>query len=285
MPDKPRTRSEIVESMKEAARIGGASLAENFARLSALPIMEKGPSDFVSAADIESERLIVAHLNQKLPDVAVLGEEGAASPDAGNGLRIIIDPLDGTNNFLHGIPQFSASLALMEGEEVTAGVTYNPLSGEMFWAAAGEGAYLGERRLNGSRRNSLAHAVVGTCFPYNGKGDSDKAAREMAAIMPRVSGIRSPGSAALEIAYVAEGRFDGFWTSGAKLDLWDLAAGVIIAREAGCLATEIDGHGDPLQCRSLVVAPRQFHGHFIEIFRSACAGEARNAAAGVAELQ
>jgi len=279
MTTKSRTRSEIVEAMKEAARIGGASLAENFARLSALPILEKGPSDFVSAADIESERLIVAHLNRELPEVAVLGEEGAASPDAGNGLRIIIDPLDGTNNFLHGIPQFSTSLALMEGDEVTAGVTFNPLSGEMFWAAAGEGAYLGNRRLNGSNRKSLAHAVVGTCFPYNGKGDTEKAAREMAAIMPRVSGIRSPGSAALEIAYVAEGRFDGFWTSGAKLDLWDLAAGVIIAREAGCLATEIDGEGDPLQCRSLVVAPRQFHGQFIDIFRSTRATGALNRAA------
>lgn len=122
--------------MKQTARIGGASLAENFARLSALSILEKGPSDFVSAADIESERLIVAHLREKLPEVAVLGEEGAASPDAGNGLRIIIDPLDGTNNFLHVIPQFSASLALKEGHQVTAGVTFNPLSGEMFWAAA-----------------------------------------------------------------------------------------------------------------------------------------------------
>ena len=121
MLDKPLTRSNIVEAMKEAARIGGASLAGNFARLATLPILEKGPSDFVSSADIESERLIVAHLNEKLPEVAVLGEEGAASPDAGNGLRIIIDPLDGTNNFLHGIPQFSVSLALMEGEEVTAG--------------------------------------------------------------------------------------------------------------------------------------------------------------------
>lgn len=269
MPSTPRTRRAIVDAMKEAARIGGASLAGHFAQLSALSILEKGPSDFVSAADIESERLIVAFLNEALPGIAVLGEEGGASPDAGDGPRIVIDPLDGTNNFLHGIPQFSVSLALMEGEEVTAGVTYNPLSGELFWAAAGEGAYLGDRRLSGSSRASLAHAVVGTCFPYNGKGDTEKAAREMAAIMPRVSGIRSPGSAALEIAYVAEGRFDGFWTSGAKLDLWDLAAGVIIAREAGCLATEIDGAGDPLDCRSLVVAPRQFHGLFVDIFRSA----------------
>lgn len=269
METRPYTARQIVAAMKQAARIGGASLAENFARLSSLPITEKGPSDFVSAADIESERLIVAYLNEELPEVAVLGEEGGASPDLGNDLRIVIDPLDGTNNFLHGIPQFSVSLALMEADQVTAGVTYNPLNHEMFWAIRGEGAYLGEQRLSGSQRRSLSHAVVGTCFPYNGKGDAEKAAREMAAIMPRVSGIRSPGSAALEIAYVAQGRFDGFWTSGAKLDLWDLAAGVIIAREAGCLATELDGRGDPLHCRSLMVAPRQFHGLLVDIFRTA----------------
>jgi len=274
MHDRTRSRSHIVECMKEAARIGGASLAGNFARLAALPILEKGPSDFVSAADIESERLIIAHLGDTLPDIAVLGEESGASPGASDGRRIVIDPLDGTNNFLHGIPQFSVSLALMEGDEVTAGVTYHPLSHDMFWAAKGEGAFLGDQRLTGSKRNSLAHAVVGTCFPYHSKGDTEKAAREMAAIMPQVSGIRSPGSAALEIAYVAEGRFDGFWTSGAKLDLWDLAAGVIIAREAGCIATEIDGEGDPLHCRSLVVAPRQFHSLFIDIFRTASATNA-----------
>lgn len=260
---------EILDHMKAAAKVGGASLARNFERLKSLEILEKGPSDFVSAADIEAETAVVSYLQERLLGIAIVGEEGGRSGAQDGSLTIVVDPLDGTNNFLHGIPHFSVSLALMQEGEAIVGVTYNPMNGDLFWALKDGGAFLGDTRLSGSPRTTLPKAVVGTCFPYNGKGDHQKCAREMAVLMPEVSGIRSPGSAALEIAYVAEGRFDGFWTSGAKLELWDLAAGVIIAREAGCLATEITGDGDPYACRSLLVAPPQFHGSFVDILKRA----------------
>lgn len=259
----------VVDHMKAAARIGGESLVQHFNRLESVQIMEKGPSDFVSAADLEAEALIFAHLAKEVGNIPVLGEESGGPSPVSTGACIIVDPLDGTNNFVHGVPHFSTSLALIVNGELQAGVTYNPINGEMFWAFKNGGAYLGDRKLHGSPRKTLPRAILGTCFPYHGKGDVTLCAREMAAIMPHVSGIRSPGSAALEIAYVAEGRFDGFWNSGAKLDLWDVAAGVIIAREAGCIASEIDGIGNPLDCRSLLVAPTQYHGRLVEILATA----------------
>ena len=249
----------IVGIMKDAARLAGASLVQKFAQINSLLVLSKGPSDFVTAADLESEQILTGALRGAIPGIALLGEETGFSDDGvATDVKIVMDPLDGTNNFIHGIPHFSISLALMRGNELRGGVVFNPLNGDMFWAAHGQGAYLGERRLTGSQRDLLSQAVVGTCFPYNGKGDVMTCAFEMLRLMPLVSGIRSPGSAALEICYVAEGRFDAFWNSGAKLDLWDLAAGVIIAREAGCLVSEIDGNGDPLECRSLLVTAQQF---------------------------
>jgi len=258
----------VVDHMKDAARIGGASLARNFDRLASVEIMEKGPSDFVSEADLESERLIFAHLAEVAGNIPVLGEESGGPSALSADACIIVDPLDGTNNFVHGIPHFSSSLSLIVKGEVLAGVTFNPINGDMFWAFKGAGAFLGDRRLRGSPRTTLPRAVLGTCFPYHGKGDVALCAREMEAIMPHVSGIRSPGSAALEIAYVAEGRFDGFWCHGARLDLWDVAAGIIIAREAGCLVTEVDGVGDPINCRSILAALPHYHSQFAEILRT-----------------
>jgi len=248
----------IVGHMKDAARLAGAALAQQFTQRDTLEILHKGPSDFVSQADMQAEQILLRKLRHSLPGVAFLGEETGASGAASARLRIVMDPLDGTNNFLHGIPHFSVALALMRGATVTAGVVFNPLNEDLFWAARGHGAYLGERRLTGSHRQTLTQAVVGTCFPYHSKGDIAKCVAEMQRIMPLVSGVRSPGSAALEIAYVAEGRFDAFWSSGAKLDLWDIAAGIVIAEEAGCLVSEIDGAGDALACRSVLVTAAQF---------------------------
>jgi len=254
----------IVNHMKDAARLAGASLAYKFGQRDTLEILHKGPSDFVSEADMQAEQILLRHLRHSLPGVAFLGEESGASGDADAPLCIVMDPLDGTNNFLHGIGHFSVALALMRGNAVTAGVVFNPLTEELFWAARGHGAYLGEQRLNGSSRQSLTQAVIGTCFPYHGKGDAAKCAAQLLRVMPLVSGVRSPGSAALEIAYVADGRFDAFWSSGAKLDLWDIAAGIIIAAEAGCLVSEIDGTGDALACRSLLVSAPQFQADLIQ---------------------
>lgn len=258
----------IAEHMKAAARIGGAALARHFADLRSVEIMEKGPSDFVSAADLDSERQIIASLAETVPDIPVLGEEGGGPEALTAPACIVVDPLDGTNNFVHGIPHFSVSMAMVVAGEVVIGVTFNPINGDLFWAVKGRGAWLGDRRLAGSPRDTLPRAVLGTCFPYHGKGNVQLCAREMAAIMPHVSGIRSPGSAALELAYVAEGRFDAFWSHGARLDLWDIAAGVVIIREAGCLVTEVDGAGDPLQCRSILAAPPAYHGRIAALLAS-----------------
>jgi len=255
----------IVNHMKDAARLAGASLAHKFGQLDSLAIQHKGPSDFVSEADVRAEQILIRRLQHSLPGIAFLGEETGASGDAASPICIVMDPLDGTNNFLHGIPHFSVALALMRGDELSAGVVFNPITEELYWAARGQGAYLGERRLTGSRRQTLPEAVIGTCFPYHGKGDAATCATQMLRLMPQVSGIRSPGSAALEIAYVAEGRFDAFWSCGAKLDLWDIAAGIVIAEEAGCLVSEIDGMGDALACRSLLASAPQFHADLVQI--------------------
>ena len=226
--------------MMRAAELAARSLMRDFARLSRLAISEKAPGDFVSSADLTAQEILVAELSAAFPRHGFLLEEeaeGGTTQDA----RFIIDPLDGTTNFLHGIPHFSVSVALEVGGEIVAGVVMNPVLSELFWAGKQEGSWLGERRLRMPVPRKVAHAVVGTGIPHLRRPGHERFLQSLAKIMPEVAGIRRLGSAALDLAYVAASRFDVYWEIG--LSPWDVAAGQLLVKEAGGMVTT--GKGEP----------------------------------------
>ena len=225
--------------MVRAAERAAAGLMRDFARLESLLITVKRPSDFVSSADLEAQETLRSELASACPTHGFLLEEGASPTAPAAEARFIIDPLDGTTNFLHGIPQFSISIALEAKGEIVAGVVLNPASAELFWAEKDEGAWLGDRRLRVSRRTQLDHCVAGTGIPHLGRPSHDAFLAALARIMPLVAGVRRLGSAALDLAFVAAGRFDFFWEIG--LAPWDVAAAQLLVREAGGVVTKCDG--------------------------------------------
>ncbi|MDR5904156.1 inositol monophosphatase family protein [Franzmannia qiaohouensis] len=261
MIDKLETLS---DTLQRAARAAGDILREGYHAAGTIEFDRKGASDFVSHYDRAAEQAIIDTIRLAHPEVGFLGEESGITPAGDSDLRVVIDPLDGTNNFLHKVPHFSVSIALERGEELLMGVVYQPLLDEMLWAVHGRGAFLGDQRLRLPPARPLNEMLVGTCLPYHGKGECQLSCRQLAHIMPQVSGIRSPGSAALEVAYVALGRFDAFWSQGAKLEWWDIAAGIIIAREAGCKVTDLSGNSTPREWHSLLVAHPDRHGPLAE---------------------
>ena len=236
--------SGLITVMQRAARKAAPRLRRDFGEVEQLQVSRKGPADFVSMADKRAEATIVEELRNARPDWGMLLEEGgeiAGNPDKP---RWIVDPLDGTTNFLHGVPHFSISIAVEEkksgsGVEITQGLVYQPLTDESFWAEKGRGAWLQDARLRVSARRELADSLIGTGIPFLGHGDCAQWAKMYAAVAPQVSGIRRFGSAALDLAWVAAGRMDGFWED--DLDLWDTAAGVLLVREAGGFVTDYRG--------------------------------------------
>jgi myo-inositol-1(or 4)-monophosphatase len=230
--------------MTRAAELAGKGLMRDFARLSSLPITEKGPSDFVSSADHDAQAVIYSELAAAFPSHGFLLEEEAHGPaaaqrDAAAEARFIVDPLDGTTNFLHGIPHFAVSIALEVRGEVVVGVVLNPATSELFWAEKNAGSFRGDRRLTMSPRTKLAHCIVGTGIPHLGRPAHERFLGALARIMPEVAGIRRLGCAALDLAYVAAARFDMFWEVG--LSPWDIAAGQLLVKEAGGIVTTCDG--------------------------------------------
>jgi myo-inositol-1(or 4)-monophosphatase len=225
--------------MVRAAELAGQGLVHDFARLSSLPISEKGPSDFVSSADLDAQARISAELGTAFPGYGFLVEEETPDQVNTSDTRFIIDPLDGTTNFLRGIPHFSVSIALESSGEVVAGVVFNPMTSELFWAEKDGGCWLGDRRVGVSSTTKIAHAIVGTGIPHLGRPEHAHFLSSLAKIMPEVAGIRRLGSAALDLAYVAAGRFDMFWERG--LSPWDIAAGQLLVREAGGIVTKCNG--------------------------------------------
>ncbi len=195
--------------------------------------------NLVTEADTASEALILRRLLEAFPSHGIVAEEGGAGGSDGAAVVWYVDPLDGTNNFAHGFPVFCVSMAAVEGGEVLCGVSYDPLRNELFRAARGQGAYLGDRRLEVSGRRLLAESLVATGFPYDKGSAADNNLAEFAAVMPRVRGIRRPGSAALDLAYVAAGRLDAYWEHGTRP--WDVAAGILLVREAGGRVTDLAG--------------------------------------------
>src|SRR6478735_1419722 len=236
-------RSATITVMIRAAFAAAKNLKRDFGEVEHLQISEKGPGDFVSHADIKAERTLRAELARTRPDYGFLGEEGGETKGDGRN-RWIVDPLDGTTNFLHGVPHFAISIGLERDGEVIAGVIYQPISDELFWAEKGNGAFVDtpnarSRRLRVSGRKELARALVGTGIPHLGKGNHVLYHQKLARVTERTAGIRRWGAAALDLAFVAAGRYDAFFEYG--LSPWDVAAGTLLVREAGGLVNEISG--------------------------------------------
>lgn len=255
--------------MQNAASKAAKRLLRDFNEVEQLQVSVKGPSDFVTQADLRSEQILRQELERARPGYAFLLEEGGAIGSENWAWRWVIDPLDGTTNFLHGIPHWAISIGLERrlpdgGSELAAGLIYAPAVDEMFWAEKGVGAYLNERRLRVSARRELKDTVLATGIPFAAVSAPRRLAfaRTLGTLMPLVAGIRRFGSAALDLAWVAAGRYDGFWELGLKP--WDIAAGLLVVREAGGYATDTTG-GDPRDSGDTVAANPHLHERLREI--------------------
>ncbi|ESW81918.1 MULTISPECIES: inositol monophosphatase family protein [unclassified Mesorhizobium] len=243
-------RSAILNVMVQAAMKAGRSLSRDFGEVQNLQVSMKGPGDYVSQADRKAEDIVFAELSKARPGYAFLMEErGVIEGDDGQH-RWIVDPLDGTTNFLHGIPLFAVSIALERQGQIVAGVVYNPAMDELYTAERGGGAFMNDRRLRVAGRTKLVDAVIGCGMPHLGRGQHGNFLIELRNVMAEVSGVRRLGSASLDLAYVAAGRMDGFWETG--LSAWDVAAGILLIREAGGFVSDFAGGQDVLNAGSLV---------------------------------
>ena len=254
--------SGLITVMQRAARKAAPRLRRDFGEVEQLQVSRKGPADFVSMADKRAEQTIVEELRSARPDWGMVLEEGgeiAGNPDKP---RWIVDPLDGTTNFLHGIPHFAISIAVEEKRpdgraEITHAMVYQPLNDEEFWAEKGRGAWVQDRRLRVSARRDLSETVIGTGIPHCGRGTPESWAKIYSAVAPHVSGIRRFGSAALDLAWVAAGQMDGFWED--DLDVWDTAAGVLLVKEAGGFVTDYRGSDRSFERREYIAASSSIH--------------------------
>ncbi|MDX8460892.1 inositol monophosphatase family protein [Mesorhizobium humile] len=237
-------RSALLNVMVQAAMKAGRSLSRDFGEVQNLQVSMKGPGDYVSQADRKAEEIVFTELSKARPGYAFLMEERGAVEGEDAQHRWIVDPLDGTTNFLHGIPLFSVSIALERQGQVVAGVVYNPAMDELYTAERGGGAFMNDRRLRVAGRSKLTDAVIGCGVPHLGRGQHGNFLIELRNVMAEVSGVRRLGSAALDLAYVAAGRMDGFWETG--LSSWDIAAGILLVREAGGFVSDMDGAQDML---------------------------------------
>ncbi|MGD0633864.1 MAG: inositol monophosphatase family protein [Beijerinckiaceae bacterium] len=238
-------RSALMNVMTAAALKAGRGLKRDFGEVENLQVSVKGPGDFVTIADQKAEKIVFEELSKARPGYGFIMEEGGEIEGTDKSHTWHIDPLDGTTNFLHGIPIFGVSIALAREGQIVAGVVYNPAVDDMFVAERGQGAYLNNRRLRVSGRNKLPDALIGCGIPHLGKrAGHAQFSQELNAVMGKVSNVRRLGAAALDMCYVAAGRYDGYWERGIKS--WDIAAGLVMVKEAGGFTTDCDGGQDML---------------------------------------
>jgi myo-inositol-1(or 4)-monophosphatase len=241
----------------KAAREAGEIITYHASKIDQLDVQQKGVNDFVSEVDKKAEEQIIFLLKKAYPEHSILGEESGQHYVEGSDYEWIIDPLDGTTNYLYGIPHYAVSIALLYKGRLKVGVVYDPIKDEMFSAARGEGARVNNRRLRVSERTSLENALLTTGFPYKPDQDVPLYIKTLEALLPNTAGIRRPGSASLDLAYVAAGRFDGFWEF--KLNSWDIAAGVLIVQEAGGLVGDLVGGNSHMKTGDILAAsPKVF---------------------------
>jgi myo-inositol-1(or 4)-monophosphatase len=260
-------QSALMNVMIAAARKAARSLKRDFGEVANLQVSLKGPANFVSAADHRAEEILRTELLKARPGYGFLGEEGGAHEGTDKTHTWVVDPLDGTTNFLHGIPHFAISIALVRDGVPVAGLIHNPANDEFFTAERGKGAFCNDRRIRVAARKSLADAVVCCALPHRGRGDLALFRREMAAIQDKVAGLRRLGAAALDLAYVAAGRFDAYWERG--LSAWDIGAGVIIVREAGGFVTDVEGNERTIENGDVLAGNEWMHQQVVDLLRAA----------------
>ena len=255
--------------MVKAARVAGRSLVKDFREVENLQVSVKSAGDFVSRADIRAEEILKEELLGARPNYGWLGEETAEEiPGADPTRRWIVDPLDGTTNFLHGLPHWAVSIALEHKGEVVSGVVYDAAKDEMFFAEKGQGAWLNQSRIRVSGRRVMSEAVFATGVPFAANPNLPPMIQDLARLMPLCAGVRRWGAAALDLAYVAAGRFDGYWERG--VHPWDIAAGLILVKEAGGFAEPLEpGDSKLIECGSVVVANDPLFGAFAKTIRNA----------------
>ena len=252
--------------MIKAARTAARSLVKDFREVENLQVSSKGPGDFVSKADREAERIIKDMLMDGRPTYGWLGEETGGADGADPTRRWIVDPLDGTTNYLHGMPHWAISIALEHKGEIVSGVVYDAAKDELFWAKKGAGAWMNDRRLRVSGRRVMQDAVFGTGIPFGAKQTLPAMLGDLARLMPVCAGVRRWGSAALDLAYVAAGRYDGYWER--ELNAWDIAAGLILVREAGGMLAPVRIGGDILADGSVIAANDPLFAPLCKIIRN-----------------
>lgn len=263
-------QSAIITVMERAARKAAPRLRRDFGEVAQLQVSKKGPADFVSNADRAAEATLVEELRRARPGWGfLLEEEGEIAGEPG-APRFIIDPLDGTSNFLHGIPHFAISIAAEHEGVVKAGLVYQPLTDESFWAEQGRGAWLHNARLRVSGRRDLADCLIATGIPYRGHGDQAQFATILDRVIPEVAGIRRFGAASLDLAWVAAGRFDGFWEQG--LSAWDVAAGILLVREAGGFVSDFRGGDRMVERREIIAGTDSTHSRLHRLIAGALRG-------------
>jgi myo-inositol-1(or 4)-monophosphatase len=258
--------SPALNVMTTAARKAGRGLIRDFGEIENLQVSMKGPADFVSTADERTERILIHELSKARPGYNFLVEETGVIEGPDKTHRFIIDPLDGTTNFLHGLPHFAISIALERERQLVSAVVYNPVTDEMFTAEKSHGAYLHNKRLRVAARSSLNEALIATGIPFRGRPGHEQFLEELPPIMDSTSGVRRLGSAALDLAWVAAGRFDAFWERG--LAPWDVAAGMLLVREAGGVVSDLAGGERALQTGDILVANEKLHPQLLKLFRA-----------------
>ena len=233
-----------------AARKAGRSLVKDFREVENLQVSSKGAGDFVSRADIAAEQIVRDTLMEARPNYGWVGEESEPVEGKDPTRRWIVDPLDGTTNFLHGMPHWCVSIALEHKGEIVSGVIFDPAKDEMFVAEKGQGAWLNDSRMRVSDRSRMIESVFATGLPFGGRPELPATLKDLARLLPATAGVRRWGAAALDLAYVAAGRYDGYWERG--LNIWDVAAGVLIVREAGGFVEALEPDQNPLESRNLI---------------------------------
>ena len=251
------TQTALLKVMSDAARKAARGLNRDFGELLELQVSKKGAADFVSAADLKAEQTIFEMLSKARPGYSFLGEERGLIEGSDKTHTWIVDPLDGTTNFLHAIPHFAINIALQREGAIVAAVTFNPVTNELFWAEKGKGCFVNDKRLRVAARQHLNDSVLATGIPFLGHGQHATFLKELHQISQRVAGVRRFGAAALDLAFVAAGRFDGYWERDLKP--WDLAAGLLLVSEAGGKVTTVEGGQDILTTGSICAANLELH--------------------------
>jgi myo-inositol-1(or 4)-monophosphatase len=260
-------RSALLNVMIKAARKAGRALKRDFGEVEHLQVSLKGPANFVTAADRRAEEIVREELEQARPGYGFLGEEGGMREGNDKTHRWIVDPLDGTMNFLHGIPHFAVSIALEREGTIVAGVVYNPANDELFTAERGKGAFVNDQRLRVAARRDLANAVVACALPHPSRGDLALARAEHNAVQNRIAGLRRFGAAALDLAWVAAGRLDAYWERG--LSPWDMAGGIALVRESGGFITDLAGGEAMLASGGILAGNEIIHRDLLRVLKDA----------------